>query len=781
MLIVLLLTAAFLHAWYADWAFRQSISNLRASGGDLTNFPLAIVISNHKYLQYLASSNGNDIMFTDLDDNKLAHEIEYFNQSTGTLHAWVNIPVLDSSEDRSNAVYMYYDISQSGSQQNPAGVWQIGEYLGVYHLGGNSNDSSVNSNHPSGATGIKQTNGMIGQAYEFNNGYIEYPYNSCLNTGTAVTISAWVQLKSLGMYHTFISRHRGAVNNNYYFMVYNSDKALGAVYNTGTQYYIYGQSAFQAADLNTWIYLVYTDDGNNRHIYSNGVYFDGTTGGANPHTIGTDSEELTIGSDSDAGRGRRMYGVLDEVRIEKTARSSGWIITSYSNQANPTAFRSLGAYESGSRGIQIGGTVSGDISSGVFIRITGAVNYQTNTDGVGNWSAYVPADVSCIITIESNGYISVPSSYTASPASTTLTYNFTLSKGYTISGQVLDKTSSGLNGITVKLSGSMSGTTVSGNSGGFSFAVSNGEYYLDANGNGYQNIAAPSRISILNSDSTANIIRLVGIYSLSGTVYERITGVNSRIAKHTWVQLEGDSTASNKTGDNGSFCFLVPEGIYYLSALSNGYLSNPEKKLFVVHSAISNITFTLEKFIFFVSGNIRDRYGDPYKDVPVMLDDNYNNIEYTDNNGHYSFTVYSGEHVITVSNSGYRLEFASTNLQIKNTNCTDVNFTILGSAIPEQNNPVNFQIPRIIYLNHEQKIPAAIYISEKGIHECRIGIYSLDGQRLETIFKGKLQQGFYPLSVQNPGKLPKGIYIFMVQIQKDNVWKRYCQIISVIR
>jgi hypothetical protein len=36
-------------------------------------------------------------------------------------------------------------------------------------------------------------------------------------------------------------------------------------------------------------------------------------------------------------------GLLDELRISNTARSSGWIATEYNNQLNPGAFVNVGA------------------------------------------------------------------------------------------------------------------------------------------------------------------------------------------------------------------------------------------------------------------------------------------------------------------------------------------------------------------------------------------------------------------------------------------------------
>ena len=48
---------------------------------------------------YEAQFDGDDLVFTDYDGNKLDHEIELFDHASGDLAAWVRVPLLVDSAD----------------------------------------------------------------------------------------------------------------------------------------------------------------------------------------------------------------------------------------------------------------------------------------------------------------------------------------------------------------------------------------------------------------------------------------------------------------------------------------------------------------------------------------------------------------------------------------------------------------------------------------------------------------------------------------------------------
>jgi len=142
LIIVIAIYLALVPAVQAAFGFRKKITidNAKVSGtSDLLNFPLLIKIENDNDLKttvnggQVTSTNGYDIVFRAADEvTQLDHEIESYDGTTGTLTAWIKIPVLDHNDD--TVIYLYYgDSSISSSQENATGVW-TNNYIAVWHL-----------------------------------------------------------------------------------------------------------------------------------------------------------------------------------------------------------------------------------------------------------------------------------------------------------------------------------------------------------------------------------------------------------------------------------------------------------------------------------------------------------------------------------------------------------------------------------------------------------------------------------------------------------------------
>ena len=55
-----------------------------------------------------AQADGDDIVFTDSDGNRLAHQIEgTFNSTTGHLKAWVNVSDISNNSSNINSACMF--------------------------------------------------------------------------------------------------------------------------------------------------------------------------------------------------------------------------------------------------------------------------------------------------------------------------------------------------------------------------------------------------------------------------------------------------------------------------------------------------------------------------------------------------------------------------------------------------------------------------------------------------------------------------------------------------
>jgi hypothetical protein len=103
----------------AEYAYRKAITiDHTKVSATLTNFPILISISDDNDLKnHVTSVNGYDLVFKDGSGTKLAHELERWDGSTGSLVAWVKIPFLSSVTD--TVIYMWYgDNGVTTSQEN---------------------------------------------------------------------------------------------------------------------------------------------------------------------------------------------------------------------------------------------------------------------------------------------------------------------------------------------------------------------------------------------------------------------------------------------------------------------------------------------------------------------------------------------------------------------------------------------------------------------------------------------------------------------------------------
>jgi len=85
--------------WYNPaWSYRKNIIiDKDMVNGTQRNFPLYLNITDTSLKAY-SQTDGDDILFTDVYGcNKLAHEIEYWDKTTGWLVAWIKVPVLSNT------------------------------------------------------------------------------------------------------------------------------------------------------------------------------------------------------------------------------------------------------------------------------------------------------------------------------------------------------------------------------------------------------------------------------------------------------------------------------------------------------------------------------------------------------------------------------------------------------------------------------------------------------------------------------------------------------------
>ncbi|MFX1262323.1 MAG: LamG-like jellyroll fold domain-containing protein, partial [Promethearchaeota archaeon] len=312
---------------------------------DLAGFPMLIDIYDPD-LRTDVQADGDDIMFTS-SGSCLPHEIELFDQQYNSTHAhliaWVKTDLSSTSD---SIISMCYGNPSIGSQENPAEVWRV-DYAGVWHLG-ESNGDAIDSTQfdlsgsIAGGVTYGQT-GIAGNCYEFNgaNGNVDFgnPSNGHLDFGeNTFSYSLWVRVdQSTGNYQLPLFKGGTTTSDaGYEFETDTAGSNLKAEVADGTVQVISGSTD---VTFGQWIYIVAVVDvpGGFLRFYANGA------SAGSPQSISSlgdvsNSENLQISPSS-----YPVDGLIDEVRVLSEARTSGWILTEYNNQYNPSSFYSVGA------------------------------------------------------------------------------------------------------------------------------------------------------------------------------------------------------------------------------------------------------------------------------------------------------------------------------------------------------------------------------------------------------------------------------------------------------
>ncbi|MHA2332967.1 MAG: DUF2341 domain-containing protein, partial [Candidatus Hodarchaeales archaeon] len=327
-----------------SYSYRKTITinAAQVSGsGNLINFPVLVNLTDSDLKNtYKVQADGDDILFTNASGTKLDHEIEYFDQSTGHLTAWVRVPSLSATSDTN--IMMYYGNDAATSQENPTDVWDA-KYMGVWHKQ-DLTTSTVEDSTTYGLDGTKYTanepvevNGQVwkAQTYDGTDDYIVVPDDANQDTGGEISIELWA-------YSNVAKSGQALVIHNHpsrVYMIYLSSASL--------RWYVAGADVrYESFSQDQWYHVVVTYNRSlstqRLKIYLNGsiaATADGSDidipAGANGLHFGTMYNSLTNGYE----------GILDEIRLSNIALSADWIATEYNNQYDPNSFYSVGSEE----------------------------------------------------------------------------------------------------------------------------------------------------------------------------------------------------------------------------------------------------------------------------------------------------------------------------------------------------------------------------------------------------------------------------------------------------
>ena len=362
--------------WYdTDWSARQplDLSSTDVSAAQI-DYPVLIKLTDSGNTIFsTAQSDGDDILFTNEDGDKIKHEIESYN-ATNELLVWVKIPYLSSTSTTN--IYVYYGNASCGSQQEVANTWDS-DYEIVYHLdeASGSADDSTGVYDGSNTNVTYSATGKIGKGYDFN-GTSAYTDTNCTTdlSGTGdFTIEAWMEADSSTEVYGITQTHTAPSYTSDFIFFYNGASNLWWMRSKQ----LAEPGGFTATNFN---HVVMAWD------QSAGTY-EGFVNGVSAGTSASISGYGGINSIKLASRGDATSsfwdGVMDEMRISTSLRSDDYILTTYNITSDPASFISFGAEETL--------TASGDWA--------GHINDITEWDSV-NWTFDAPSAGWAIIVVD---------------------------------------------------------------------------------------------------------------------------------------------------------------------------------------------------------------------------------------------------------------------------------------------------------------------------------------------------------------------------------------------
>lgn len=322
-------------------------------GVPLTGFPVWVYRSSDSNL---VGSASEDIAFFSSDNaTQYNHEVEVFTTGTGEFGIWVNVTNVGSAADTS--FWMYYNDSDSTTEENVAGTWDDNFVL-VLHMddysGTQVNDSSSNTNH--GTKNSTQGTGKMGYGQtmtgETGKQVVNCGHDATLNlSGTnCFTLECWQTNTMDANTGKWISKD-GPVNRGWYFDQLNNDDSPRFYLHDGASSQAMNTLGTEQTHSGTWHYLtaqVYYDGTDYVRFIGNGSDIEQVTitvGGIN-HASGTN--DMMLGNRQDLPAGNFFEGTMDEVRISDVQRNDSWLMATYNSTNSPSTFLTFGAQQGAS-------------------------------------------------------------------------------------------------------------------------------------------------------------------------------------------------------------------------------------------------------------------------------------------------------------------------------------------------------------------------------------------------------------------------------------------------
>jgi len=321
------------------------------SFGVIENFPLLVRLESSAFDFSAAHAAGNDIRFYKPDGRSLPYEIEQWDPLLGEASVWV---LVDSIWGGANDqfIVMSWGASEAPSLSNGAAVFDTAfGFAGVWHFNedpttgadairnrtGNGFHGTASSSMASGSV----VSGVTGNALMFD-GENDFIHAGQLNLDGNYTLSCWIKMEQQESIHT---NWRFIIKEPAYTLWYDNDDRRWGGFRAEHYAYIADEDSSRwvgiyqdrnsedpqpnyPAVFDAWVHIAATWDGDKIRLFINGEVVDSTLNIPQAQPPLASDRQLRFGGRSE----EHFKGVMDEVRIERVARSAEWIRFSYETQ-----------------------------------------------------------------------------------------------------------------------------------------------------------------------------------------------------------------------------------------------------------------------------------------------------------------------------------------------------------------------------------------------------------------------------------------------------------------
>ncbi len=325
------------HWFDPAFAKRRRLTFDNAGATDLPGFVVPVVLGTSE-LDYAAlQPNGQDLRFVDVDDQtRLSYEIEAFVPG-GVSVIWLRLPTVPAGGTAS--AWMYSQNPAAGDAQDPAKTWSDA-FAAVYHLNGNASDSLAGSDGV--VTGAKKGAGQLAAGLNFGSDADMVDARSAPGVddlfANGGTLTAWIHPSSWG--EGSFGRVADKASDTLTAAGWALQVDGGAAPNHALIFehgFSGGVGRWNGPDssiaLGAWAHVAIVYDAsratNEPVMYVNGVGQALTV--LNPPSGARASDaaiNLGIGDQVATGQ-RSFHGTLDELRLERMARTPDWIRAEY--------------------------------------------------------------------------------------------------------------------------------------------------------------------------------------------------------------------------------------------------------------------------------------------------------------------------------------------------------------------------------------------------------------------------------------------------------------------